>query len=256
MAKLIGYIEPVDFVSGNLSANQRLAYAENNNDAYYSPVGKRNVARNYRAKYIGMMDKGTGRTRFAVRDRYTMNMTTAAKNAMALMGATASIYAVLLKSVQAPIAKTLYDYLINLGYIEPTMSMRQFYSRQIYNMLNAKQGRISIGVAGIGPVIITNIFVDYYAAMEVPTNILVKFFDQLNTDPISFTVNGVPGIAARNMVFQELIEGRWNVLELNDSGNYIYMNGFVLKDSYGNYPNSDTEIIEGMKYKLVAPPEN
>lgn len=256
MAKTIGYIEPIQFVSGNLSANQRLAYAENNNDAYYSPVGKRNVARNYRAKYIGMKDKETGRTRFAVRDRHTMNMTAAAKKAMALMGATASIYAVLLESDQAQAARATYNYMKERGFIEPTMSMRQIYSRMIRAMLLTQRPNYQIHFAGLDPVVISNIFVDDYASMEVPTNILVKFWDQLNPDPITFTVNGVPGIATAGMVFQELIEANWNVLGLEDTGNYIYMNGVVLMDSLGRYPDSDSVIIPNEKYMLVSPPEN
>ena len=256
MAKVIGYIEPVQFVSGNLSANQRLAYADNNNDAYYSPVGKRNVARNYRAKYIGMKDKETGRTRFAVRDRHTMNMTTAAKNAMALMGATASIYSVLLKSDQAQAAKATYNYMKEQGFIEPTMSMRQMYSRLIRTMLLTHRSDYQIHFAGLDPVIISNIFVEEYASMVVPTNILVKFFDQLNPDPISFTVNGVQGIATAGMVFQNLIASNWNVLGLEGTGNYIYMNGVVLMDSLGRYPNAFSTIIPNEKYMLVSPPEN
>lgn len=104
MAKRIEFIAPVEAMRGNLSGRQDLLYAENDNKAYYGPVGTKNYARNYTTRFIGAKRASDGRKYFSVKTKTANHLTPAAKHAMALLGGTGAIVASIMRN------KTLTPY--------------------------------------------------------------------------------------------------------------------------------------------------
>ena len=256
MAKRIEYIEPVSAVRGDLSAAQRLAYAENNNDAYFSPVGKRNQARNYKSRYLGMKDADTGRTRYAVRDKYTINMTPAAKRAMALMGSTMAIYAALLKSSLAADARECYLWYKEHGQILDTTSMRAFWCDIMYRNFRAHFDSIHWIWGTSGEIDIDNIFEKPDANITIKPALLVKFFAEMNHDPKAYTIDGMQGIFSGTMQFGEIIASEWNVLGLSiisgAHNDYVSIGGAYLLNPDGTYVFTGHYIVNGRKYTTTA----
>lgn len=89
MAKKIIMIAPFDVLTGNLSGQQKLEYAENNNPAYEAPNGSMG-ARNYKTRYVGAR-RADGTTYFSVRQKSTAVLNGKTRNAMGLTAITALI---------------------------------------------------------------------------------------------------------------------------------------------------------------------
>lgn len=89
MAKKIIMIAPFDVLTGNLSGQQKLEYAENNNPAYEAPNGSMG-ARNYKTRYVGAR-RADGTTYFSVRQKNTAVLNGKTRNAMGLTAVTALI---------------------------------------------------------------------------------------------------------------------------------------------------------------------
>lgn len=143
MAKRIEFIAPVEAMRGNLSGRQNLLYAENDNKAYYGPVGSKNYARNYTTRFIGAKRASDGRKYFSVKTKTANHLTPAAKSAMALMGGTGAIVAAIMRN------KTLTPYveayaqwieLVNLG---STMTFRQTLTGWVRQGLATKSATIA-----------------------------------------------------------------------------------------------------------------
>ena len=256
MAKRIEYIEPIGAIRGDLSASQRLAYAEHNNDAYYSPVGKRNQARNYKPRYIGMKDANTGRTRYAVRDKYTINMTANAKKAMAYLAGTAAIYAALLKNNQYQRSIECWQWHKNQGLIPSTTTYRRFWVDNISPMVTAESQSQSFLYGTSQGITISNIFASSTALMSVNEKTLVKFFDQLNSQSCVFFIDNLQGIASTGMTFIDLINSNWNVLGLtivsSTHADFVQWGGLYLKGPLGHYVLVEDTIVANRKYTRTA----
>lgn len=260
MAKRIEYLFPVDTMHGQLDAKQSLEYAQNNNAAYYSPMDKRNRARNYRTNVIAMQDSGTGRNRFAIRTRYAFNMTANSKRAMALMGGAAAIYAAALKSDQATSMRLHYKYCHDNGLIEPSISMRKYFSGAIREMLANYQPRIVINDGGGNHVEIWNPFVEADSTGTINPATLIKFFDQLSLDTAMFTIDGVQGLCANRYDFGHVMNTIWDVLNLDKaevSGvNLLRCFGRWVLDSSRNYVRVESEPVNGAKYTTTSTAPN
>ena len=256
MAKIIEYTDGIGAMRGSLSPKQTLLYAKNNNPAYYSPEGKSNAARNYKANFIGMKDNATGRTRFAVRNRYAVNMTATAKKAMALLGGAASYYAACMADDMWTQMVTCYEFYKDQALIPNTETIRQFWIKHIRYMLQANLAEYKVPY--LAPLYITlrNPFMDSDYAPTVPNGVLLKFFGVLNNDPHIFTIDGDQGIDNGELDMADIIGSEWNVLGLTTvqvSGTYYvkYKNLFVI-DRAGNYMTDNVIPADGEKYQLTS----
>lgn len=91
MAKRIIMIAPFEVLTGNLSGQQRLEYAENNNPAYEAPNGSMG-ARNYKTRYIGAR-RADGTSYFSVRRKSTAVLNGKTRRQMAVLGSLQDIIA-------------------------------------------------------------------------------------------------------------------------------------------------------------------
>lgn len=110
--KRIEFIAPVESMRGNLSGNQSLEYAENNNPAYDAPNGVQ-YARNYQPRFIGAKRGSDGLKYFTVRTKSATNLKATTRRAMGIVGVTAAIRSALMNAHAADYAKMqqAFDYL-------------------------------------------------------------------------------------------------------------------------------------------------
>lgn len=153
MAKRIRMIAPFDVMTGNLSGSQDLKYAANDNKAFESPAGQTNYAKNYRTSYIGAERASDGLKYFSVKTKTATKTSPAALRAMALMGATGTLYALFKEaSVRAGDqrwAQVVYNY--ENAFKKQYKSLRAYVSAVIRQALVAKSATIVFG----GPTVAT-----------------------------------------------------------------------------------------------------
>lgn len=256
MAKRIDYSPGIDGLHGQLRAKQNLLYAKNNNKAYYSPSGERNQARNYMPNIIAMRDAKTGRNRFAVRQRFAFNCSTRAMQAMSLMGGAAAIYAEYIGSVDGENMRSIWQYNHDGGYIEPSVTLRQYWTKIIRRMLLYNLQSQTISSGGGWSVTIDNVYVNPDAGLTVRRETLIKFFKVLNPNATIFTIDGSTGIGDTMHRIYDIIGTRWNVLNLrvvtHDGSQYLQYEGRWVVDADGHYPPIDDNLEDGGKYYTTS----
>lgn len=222
MATKFTMLAPFDQASGNLTGKQLLKYAQNDNPAYDSPVGRVNYARNYRTRYVAGIRSATGEGYIQVKKRSAVNLTPRAKLNMALLGGTGAMYADIVRNQSSELYQNLYAQWLELQNLGNKKTFRQSVSAAIRSGLLQKLAEIPYaGPRGV--VIITNPW-NYTGAnpnVTVGTDTLVKFWGELTLNGTYFTVAGLTGIAKTGMTFQDLISGseRLNILQLtSDAG--------------------------------------
>ena len=258
MAKLIEYSDGIEAMRGSLSPRQTLVYAQDNNPAYYSPVGQRNAARNYKTNFIGMKDNATGRTRFAVRNKYAINMTSAAKQAMALLGATAGTLSAWLQYYDTEAAHACYDYQIAQGLIPDWMTFRQFWFSQFRSMLSAGTLSEDVETTGGYSITIGNPFLGPQVMYPPKPLTFVKFFTIFNSTGFYFTIDGHTGVGDTSMTFASIIGSQWNVLELASEAHsprplVMFHDRYVL-DETNTYVIVDRVPTSGQKFHTTSNP--
>jgi hypothetical protein len=243
MAKRIEMIAPFEVLRGNLSGRQKLEYAQNNNPAFDAPEGRVNYARNYKTRYIGAKRGSDGLTYFSVRQRNGVKVNTLTKRSMALLGGAGALRAGILNNdvVRAKIEEK-YEQAIETGYISG-ISFNKYVFQTLYRGLQAKSPAISFLVPGHGNTNIYNpwCYTNQSATgdwVDISNEVLVKFWAQLATNPIFFTLEGAKGVAHANDTFANVISRRYNVFGLSlGTGQYadIVMAGenYVVFDQAG-----------------------
>lgn len=211
--KRITFIEPVASMQGKLSGNRKLTYPTRNNSAWEAPTGK-SFATNYRPSYIGNLRKKDGITYFGTKVRSSVTMNSTTRLIQALLGASVSITASMLKNPQIlSIVQTAY--LIN----EPEgQTLSKWCQSQVRLFLEEKSDFWFIGNSGMN--YIQNPFISTHhdpsiAITGLNLDILVKFWSQLATDPITFFVNNQKGICHTGDSFNEVVSGSYNSLGLS-----------------------------------------
>lgn len=232
--KRIRFIAPVEAIQGNMSGNQKLQYAEHNNPAFESPKGKRNYARNYRPSYIGAFVAGTGTKYFAVKTKTAVHLTNKSQLAMALAGAAGAMFGSLIKDKTSALYLQAEALWINNG-ISAKQTMRKFYTNLFRQMLAAKSASISVTDEVTQAVLtIQNPWIST-STLNVPVSneVLVKFWPELNTNGMTFTISGKKGVFNDGESFANLVESNHNVLGLvvvPNSETVTYMGKTVLKE--------------------------
>lgn len=228
MARSIRFIAPVESLSGNMSGAQELLYPTNDNSAFESPEDAVNYARNYKPRYVGTYRRKDGSVSFQVKTRTAVHMTAAMINAMAVMGGSGAIIGAILRDSQKTAACNAQMVVENdqgAGW----KSLRQFLDAKIRPELTAKSATIVIAPVGG---VFNNPWVNGGTGvnLQLPNNVLIKFWPYLASSPITFKVSSLKGVAHAHDTFGTLIASTYNTLELTAvSGGAD--NGFIKKGS-------------------------
>lgn len=260
---------PFDHMSGKLGIKQDLRYPESDNKAFEAPLDKRSYAKNYKPTMVAAHVTRTGLQYFAIKTKSAFKNTAAARLLCALVGAVAAVYSWILK--QASILSQLqaqYDIAVNGGKdaqgnpvggnYEGTF--HKYVSNAVRDALRAKASVIQL----VGPTatvtIGNNPFSDATDAIAISKAILVKFWNILCPNGITFTVDGEVGITTDNGDFNDVFsKPRINVLGLaqgtGSASDYVTMNGRYLLNKDGDYCGYQDEITAGIAFTTtdVAP---
>lgn len=259
MARRIKFIEPIDYLSGKLSGNQKLEYAENNNPAYYAPLGKVNYAKNYKSRYIGVQVAATGRTYFSIKSKAATHMTNRAKKAMALMGGTGALVGAILHDKSTAIYQGIYAQWLKLQEYGSQYTLRKYMSDTIRQALETFQENINFA----GPLTVVTIKNPWYDGTQttganISTGIIIKFWTQLHVDGITFTIDGATGVASDGYTIAESASIPVNSILNITSGTvgqntYAKSNGRWMLDPNGEYAlYDDAAIIANGKYTTTV----
>lgn len=210
---------------GNLSGKQVLEYAENNNPAFEAPTG-RQYAKNYQPRFIGAKRAADGKKYFAVKTKSATLINAASKHTMALLGgAGAMIGTILTTTAMRSVAESAFALAKSSGATD-AKTLRKYLSDILQVGLDDKKPIIAITASYDGEsasLLLQNPWVYTNQAGGVPCQVrnavLVKFWPELATNPVIFTVDGRKGVAhggeADADTFDEVVASRYNVLGLS-----------------------------------------
>lgn len=175
MAKRIIMISPFDVLTGNLSGQQKLEYAENNNPAYEAPNGSQG-ARNYKTRYIGAR-RADGTTYFSVRRKNTAVLNSKTRMQMALIGSIAAIKSTLKSNGTLATIKSAYDYIVDHGTTLPegVNTFNKFVDYYLRDMLRYKREQWSFTQASISFTVKNPFKLDNPQALQIAQAVFDKF---------------------------------------------------------------------------------
>lgn len=220
MARKLRLIAPFDSASGNLSGAQKLLYAKNNNPSWDAPIGK-NVARNYKTRYVGVYRAATGSNTFAVRTKNIANNSEKMRRYQALFGGSAACYVAASQDLMT-ITKLQSAYQ-RARESRPSLTFRKWLTEFLYYMLDEKLSSIAISTP-LGSVSIKNPWIEGGSGttnLDISGDILVKFWMYLADNPVVFTVTLPDGTVKKGVshgvseTFEHIIASRYNVLDLS-----------------------------------------
>ena len=176
MAKRVFMIAPFEAMSGNLSGDQNLQYAENNNPAYEAPNGTQ-YARNYRTRYVGARRGRDGLVYFQVKQTTATVLTPSTRRTMAILGVTAAIRSALQASGRLNNLKIEFDQLKQDGRLpEGQDTFNKWFSANIKAMLVYKRAEWRFTLPGVGIVSIHNPYhLSSAEALSIKQSTWVKF---------------------------------------------------------------------------------
>lgn len=209
MAKRIEFIAPVEAMRGNLSGRQDLLYAENDNKAYYGPVGSVNYARNYTTRFIGAKRASDGRKYFSVKTKTANHLTPAAKYAMALLGGTGAIVASIMRNKTMTPYVEAYAQWIELQNLGSTSTFRETLTAWVRQGLATKSATIAFA----GPRSVYR-FINPWISMgeygqtpgaEISNATIWKFAEELGPSNIALIEITYTGAAGTNLKVQKYV---------------------------------------------------
>lgn len=248
----IEFIAPVAAMRGNLSGEKKLTYPTKNNDAWDAPDDKKSYATNYTPRYIGAKRSATGKSIFSVKQRSAVNMTSAVRMQQALLGASVSLSSsmakqlTILPSLQSAYARAVRNGLTTKNFTKWVQEQTAIYlenKSDIYFNLDSSIFIVQnpyVKTHESGAVAITGI----------NSSVLVKFWGQLATSPITFKVDGLKGIAHSGDDFQTLAASGYNVLGITATA-LVKIGNQWIKDSDDQYVNGDDIITANGVYTLT-----
>lgn len=248
--KRIEFLAPVEAMRGNLSGAQNLKYPTDNNKAFESPEGSVNYARNYSTRFIGAKRASDGLKYFAVKTKTATHITTRSLMAMALLGAAGAMYAALVRDKASASYTGIYAQWVELQNYGNTKSFRSYVMDNFRQMLATKSSTAVF--AGPRPAVtINNPWEgEQTADVTISREILVKFWPQLATNGIVFSIDGIKVACNDGDEFVDLIANTINqgLALTEDAQNYILMGGRYVLDSAGEYITSDYVPAPNAKY--------
>lgn len=272
----IKYIAPVESMQGNLSGNQKLEYALNDNPAFEAPDG-RQYARNYRASYIANRRARDGRAYFSVKTKSAVNNTDAARVTQAALGAAANMASRLFGLDKwATIRQTIVDSYENAkakGRTKAT-SARNFFVEYAAPCFAAKQSQILVPIfvedgtytqywGQVNPFVGEGQY-DEEQDVWVDNFTLVKFWLQLAhssntnlTTPVYYYVAGQRGVGFLSSLgignsFSSLMAGGWNVLGLEAKTVGATANAVCMGEMFLSVPGVSTPVTSDMTLQATS----
>lgn len=212
--KRIEFIAPVEAMRGNLSGEQKLKYARNDNPAWDAPVGQVNYARNYQPRFIGAKKTANGMTYFTTKTKSANNNSAAARLAMAAMGAACAYYNAYRAALQTGDEGALLLQSCCNKY-KAGRTERAYLMPIFVSMFKNKTATKRVGIPGITVCYVENPFIssaDGNVRFVLSVTIQEKFWTTLADDPIQFDVQGLIGIAHNGDTWDQLINSDYNVL--------------------------------------------
>lgn len=223
--KRIEFIAPVEAMRGNLSGKQKLEYPTQDNAAYAAPDGKQ-YARNYQPRFIGAKRQSDGLKTFSVRTKSATTLTAKSRKAMAILGAAGAIYAAFVSDKTAQMYTRIRNYYDNN--INPAqLSFRKWVMDGFIASLKGHYAVLIVpGPLGFPMNVCNNPF-EVGGTSEydvtISNEVLVKFWDQIASDPIVFTVGDLKAISHSGDSFETIASSDvYNVLGLHiDADNHV-----------------------------------
>lgn len=257
--KRITFISPIEAMQGNLSGEQDLKYADGVK-AYDCETGTSNAANNYQPRFIGARRAKDGLKYFSVRTKSTNTLTAESKKAMALLGGMGSMVGAIFADKTSQLHLKLVNYYLSIVGAalrgEKKVSFRKWVSDFVYQALMIG-GVVTIPSAGESDPSFSisnpwgNSGGDY--DVEVPSEVLAKFWNQLKANGISFFVNNLQGIAITGETWATMIaNSSENILGAVVSGDNVKIGDeYVLTATGAAVLKTDT-IAANAKYRLSA----
>lgn len=271
--KRIEFVAPVESMRGNLSGNQDLQYAENNNPAYEAPNGTQ-YARNYATRYVGAKRSATNLKYFAVRTKNAATLNAVTRKNMALTGSVASIISRLMTTQSATWTKinNAFNYLKSNNLLpEGVKTFRKWVDLNLRNMLKFNLGDWSFTQASISFVVFNPFDVDNDDAgvLTLPRGNWVKFAQSLaynfgasSKSGIYFKVDGLTMFSPFKATqqpssFADILaldnpNMKAQLSGLTISGTAVLYNGLPLYNASGTAVAA-TDIVAGINYTTIAP---
>lgn len=269
--KRIEFIAPVESMRGNLSGNQSLEYAENNNPAYEAPNGVQ-YARNYQPRFIGAKRGADGLKYFAVRTKTATNLKASTRRAMAIVGVTAAIRSALMSAHAADYAtmQRAFDYLKAQGLLpEGQNTFKKWFDANVKNMLVYKRATWSFTQSSISFTLNNPYNLASAQALVIKQSIWVKFanifaFSGTQGGGVYFTIDGTAIFApydegGTRPTFNTISKVNPHMTTLyapmTVSGQHLTWNGQEVYTSAGIEVVSDAVVIADEKYTTAEPIE-
>lgn len=254
----IEFIAPVEAMRGNLSGKQVLEYAENNNPVFEAPTG-RQYAKNYQPRFIGAKRASSGLKYFAVKTKSATLISSGTMHQMALFGGAGAILAgVAHNAVLRARCEATYELAKKAGQTS-ARTYRKYMTDILVAQLEDKvpiittavsSGEESSSFAIQNPWCYTGQQGGIH--VDVSNSVLVKFWPELASNPIVFTIDGRKGVAhggAEPDAFDQIVNRGYNVLGLTaDDNDFIKMGDLwvVMEDERG--VSTATEPNNGQKF--------
>ena len=160
---------PVEWVRGNISGRQDLAYGADSEKAYSLPDGSITAANEYRPRLIAKVRARDRLKYFSVRTRSSVNMSAAMRQNMALLGGCGAIIAAIMRDHTGEL------YISCVRVLAKNETLRAALSPVIRQMLSDKAES-----ADFRGVTINNPWISSTGNVQVPAEILNKFASVLS----------------------------------------------------------------------------
>lgn len=214
--KRIEFVAPVEAMRGNLSGNQTLLYAENDNPAYEAPNGQQ-YAKNYATRYIGAKRAANGLKYFAVKQKSSTTLNGLTRNQMGLIGVTAAIRSALMATATWSSITNAFNFIKEQGLL-PTgqETFNKWFNANVQQMLRYKRATWSFTQASISFEVHNPYDLTSASALRIKKVIWVKFaplfsFGGTYNAGFNFKVDGVifyaPADGGSSISFRDLVTG-------------------------------------------------
>lgn len=155
--KRIEFVLPVESMRGNLSGEQTLVYAQNNNPAYEAPNGTQ-YARNYQGRYIGSKVSKSGLKYFNVKTKSATVLNDSTRLTMGTLAAVSAIRSALMKDHAQDYAQIIANLVMEVtqGILSGTgkRTVMSLFFEKVSAMLQGMQDTVTF--TGSTPVVVSN----------------------------------------------------------------------------------------------------
>lgn len=270
MARKVFMIAPFEALTGNLSGDQDLQYAENNNPAYEAPNGTQ-YARNYKTRYVGARRGKDGLVYFQVKQSTATVLTASSRRTMAVVGVTAAIRSALVRN-QPTLWGTINDafaYLKAGGRLpEGQDTFNKWFSANIRQMLVYKRATWSFSYVPLAFTIHNPYDLSSSEALRIKDSTWIKFanwfaFSNVAINMAYITIDGMKlfcaGDSADSLSFANVKNFSSNPSYVSNLADLVIGADDVTYESLQVYTREGTAVTpgtvmtDGEKFTTAAP---